>query len=358
MPTTPHTAGEAQKTLTERMRMLELACYRILDTEPEPAFDDITRLASDAFGMPIALVTLVDESRQWFKSRVGLDVAETPREIAFCAHAIERPDQVMVIEDARADPMFRDNPLVTGAPHIRFYAGAPLVNAEGAALGTVCVIDSRPRQFSAAQSEQLRLLSRLVMGQLELRRVSGELLRTGRELAHANQMLVERITQSEKVSLADPVTGAHNQRFFDASLMAEIQRAIRFDDSLAIVLFEIDRFEPYQAGDGQGLDDMAMRLLATVVRGLLRPHEPLARLGEQEFAVIVPGANEEDALMLAERITQRIRGTRFPRGRVLVNAGYATFEASMPHRDLVRLARRSLAQAKSEGGDRVGRTVE
>lgn len=160
----------------EAERLRALRRYQVLDTPPEAAFDDVAMLASQICGTPIALVTLVDASRQWFKARVGLAVPETPRAHAFCAHAIVGSG-TMVVAAAAADPRFADNPLVTADPHIRFYAGAPLVTPDGHALGTVCAIDRRPRTLSAAQVEALEALSRQVMAQLELRRTAERLAR-------------------------------------------------------------------------------------------------------------------------------------------------------------------------------------
>jgi len=153
----------------ESARIAALQKYAILDTEPEQAFDDLVLLASFICQTPIALISLVDENRQWFKSRVGLSVSETPREIAFCAAAIQQPD-VFIVPDTLNDERFRNNPLVTSEPHIRFYAGAPLINEEGFALGTICVIDRTPRQFGPSQQAALKALSRLVLAQLEFRR--------------------------------------------------------------------------------------------------------------------------------------------------------------------------------------------
>ena len=160
--------------LNEAERLATLAAYDVLDTPPEHVFDNIVRTASQICGVPVALVSLVDETRQWFKARVGIDASETPRELAFCAHTILSA-KPMVVPDARVDERFADNPLVTGEPHIAFYAGAPLVAPDGLCLGTLCVIDREPRELTAAQLETLESLASVVVDSLEFRRVSRSL---------------------------------------------------------------------------------------------------------------------------------------------------------------------------------------
>jgi GAF domain-containing protein len=150
-------------------RVSALQKYAILDSEPEQAFDDLTLLASYVCKTPIALISLIDENRQWFKSKVGISATETSRDIAFCSTAIQQPD-VFVVPDTLQDERFRTNPLVVSEPNIRFYAGAPLINEDGYALGTLCVIDLAPRSLAADQELALKALSRLVLMQMEFRR--------------------------------------------------------------------------------------------------------------------------------------------------------------------------------------------
>ena len=161
----------------EDERLAELLSYDVLDTEAEQLFDDLTTLASQICDTPIALISLIDPDRQWFKSRVGLDAEETSREIAFCSHAILQ-DDVFEIPNASLDPRFHDNPLVTGAPDIRFYAGAPLVSPSGHAIGTLCTIDRKPRKLTESQKTPLQPLSKSVVAHLELKRKNRELERT------------------------------------------------------------------------------------------------------------------------------------------------------------------------------------
>lgn len=163
------------KPSNEAERIAALRELLILDTDPEERFDTITRYASSQFAVPIALVSLIDTDRQWFKSRCGLDASETSREISFCGHAILAPD-IFEIPDATADPRFADNPLVTGAPFIRFYAGAPLALSADLRVGTLCLISPQPKRLDPWERDHLRALARLVAEELR-GRSSDEALR-------------------------------------------------------------------------------------------------------------------------------------------------------------------------------------
>jgi GAF domain-containing protein len=181
---------------TEKKRLKVLWQYEVVDSVPEEVFDDLTELAARICEAPIALITLVDEKRQWFKSKVGITLKETSRDISFCSHAICQTD-LFIVPDATLDKRFSHNPLVTTDPKIRFYAGAPLVTPDGHALGTLCVIDKVPRELTSDQRQALRVLARHVMTQLELRRHSSELAK-----AHEHRGEIEQELGRVKADLA------------------------------------------------------------------------------------------------------------------------------------------------------------
>lgn len=194
----------------EQERLQKLLEYEILDTETEQVFDDLTLLASEICGTPISLITLIDHDRQWFKSKVGTEVSETEREIAFCSHAILQ-DHVFEVEDALRDERFHDNPLVAGNPDIRFYAGMPLKTPEGLPLGTLCVIDQKPNKLTPQQKRSLEILSREVIGQLELRVKTKRLEKANQfktdflsNMSHEIRTPLNAIIGFSEVILADP----------------------------------------------------------------------------------------------------------------------------------------------------------
>ncbi|RYY23551.1 MAG: sensor histidine kinase [Sphingobacteriaceae bacterium] len=189
----------------EAQRIEALNSYNILDSLPQKDFDDITCLASEICNVPISLITFVDDKRQWFKSKYGLDISETPREYAFCSHAIASGEEIFTVSDAHKDERFANNPLTVGHPQVVFYTGVPLINEDGHALGTLCVIDNKPNQLTENQIKALKALANQVLAQLELRRKVKELNSLTLELQKSNEYL-ERFAVMASHDIKSPLT--------------------------------------------------------------------------------------------------------------------------------------------------------
>lgn len=263
----------------EADRLAALNDYQILDTPPDETFDRITRLASRILKTPIALVSLVDKERQWFKSRQGLNTEETPREVAFCAHAI-CGHNVMVVPDASLDTRFAENPLVTRHPKIRFYAGAPLQDGKGHTLGTLCVVDTAPRQIDDEQRAMLQDLASIVMDAMHLRRLAS----------------------------TDPLTSLPNRRHFMDLCEQEYRRAFRYGHDLAIALFDIDWFKQINDRHGHDAGDAVLKAMADLCKQALREHDIVCRYGGEEFALLMPHTTVERAELIAGRLRDLVSG--------------------------------------------------
>lgn len=336
-PTDPPFAANASHApadaLREAARLAALRECAVLDTPPERVFDDLTLIASAICDAPVALVSLVDEGRQWFKSARGIgEVRETPREVAFCAHAIVDRSELFVVRDARADRRFAANPLVQGGPMIRFYAGAPLRTADGHALGTLCVLDREPRDLTPAQADALLALARQAVMQLELRR--------------AARLAAER-------SLTDALTGLPNRRAFDERFAQEWNRQGRNGRSLALLLIDVDHFKRFNDGFGHVEGNRLLCDLAAAMLPVLRSADLLARWGGDEFAVILPDTDVFGATRVAGRLRAAVARARLPHARTTVTIGAAS-EAPSPLRfpeQLLRQVDDALHHAKAMGRD-------
>ncbi len=216
---------KAPRSHNEVARLETLYQYEILDTEAEPAFDELTRLAAHICGTPIALVSLIDAHRQWFKSKLGIEATETPREMAFCIHTIPEP-AILIVPDALTEWRFSTNPLVISPPHIRFYAGVPLITPSGHVLGTLCVIDCVPRELSPEQIEALQTLGHQVMTQLELRRHVAELARTVTEFKQTEEALRQQTKRERLV----------------AEIAQRIRQSLKLEEILSTTVSEVRQF--------------------------------------------------------------------------------------------------------------------
>ena len=346
----------AGKPGDEAGRLKALRTYAVLDTPAEQAYDDIVNLASFICDVPIALITLIDEDRQWFKARVGLDRLQTSRDDAFCAHAILNPGEFMQVPDTTLDLRFVDNSLVTGDPNIRFYAGAPLVTSSGAALGAVCVIDRVPKTLEPRMVEALKALSRQVVSLLELRRTLTEL----KSLADAQQHRQEQLegvqkqledlnVMLEEQNRTDPLTGLKNRRAFDLILSEELSRTERSHSVLALAFFDVDNFKSFNDEFGHVAGDEALQQVALMLQSHARPYDHATRYGGEEFAVILPDAPLDASIVVAERIRNAVQSFDWRHRPITVSVGVATAKTVQGGVNLVERADKALYQAKRKG---------
>lgn len=258
-------------------RLIDLRALEILDTAPEERFDRITRIAQRLFDVPIALVSLIDEDRQWFKSRIGLEASETPRELAFCAHAI-MGDEVLHVGDATSDERFQDNPLVKDAPKIRFYAGCPIDSPNGHKLGTLCVIDRRPRELSE------------------------EDLATLRDLA----AMVEEELAAVQMATTDTLTGLRNRRGFLLVGRQVLTFAKRMEKPACMVFIDLDGMKQINDKLGHDAGDRALIDTARLLEESLRESDIVARLAGDEFCVLFSGTSALGAEAAIARLQKAV----------------------------------------------------
>ena len=258
--------------IDEVARLNALRSLNILDSPSEERFDRLTRLTKRIFGVPIALVSLIDEDRQWFKSSVGLNVNETPRDISFCGHAIHG-DDVFIIPDATKDQRFADNPLVLNEPNIRFYAGYPLKSLDGSKLGTLCILDREPRSLSE------------------------EDLQTFKDLAS----IVESEFSAIELATIDELTGITNRRGFMMLAQHSLSLCARQGIPASLVYFDLNKFKQVNDKFGHAEGDRALTVIANQMKYNFRDSDLYARLGGDEFSVLLVNAQK----MLAENVVTK-----------------------------------------------------
>ncbi|SEL28828.1 diguanylate cyclase (GGDEF) domain-containing protein [Roseateles sp. YR242] len=288
----------------ENVRLATLRVLQILDTGPDERFDRITRMAKRIFQVPIALVSLVDADRQWFKSAQGLAIFETPRDISFCGHAI-LSDDILLVPDSHRDPRFVNNPLVTGPPHVRFYAGCPVRAPSGHRLGTLCLIDQEPRGFDLDDQTTLR------------------------DLAY----MVEQQFAGLYGAMVDELTGLANRRGFDSQAGHVLALCQRKGLPATLLFFDLDRFKQVNDHYGHAEGDWALKAFADLMRTCLRSSDVVARNGGDEFVALLSGTAIHDQVRALERLQIQLDAfnQRSQRGYALAfSVGSAAMEAGQP----------------------------
>jgi diguanylate cyclase (GGDEF)-like protein len=343
-------APELPPNEAERQQSLEN--LNILDTAIEERFERVTRLASRLIGTPIAAISLIDGGRQWWKSVQGLTGAETARDVSFCGHTI-LGDQPFVVEDTAKDDRFHDNPLVTGDPGIRFYAGMPVHAPDGQRIGALCVIDREPRQLTASQMEDLKDLAAMV--EVEIK---------SKQLAVAQLRMNEELVQAKRAVLVDPLTRLWNRAGGEEFLARQHQVAVQKGEKFCIGMLDIDHFKKINDTYGHAVGDEVLREVSKRILRSIRDNDFACRMGGEEFLLVIADPIAVDALKVANAVRDTVRsspvesqGNSVP---VTLSIGLAYFDPAdlVKPEEVIRLADESLYRAKGSGRDRIVSHIE
>lgn len=327
----------------ERERIESLHRLNLLDSPPEERFDRITRIASKTLDVEYAAISLIDEDRQWFKSCQGLNRNETSRDVAFCSHAILE-DTPTVVPDAREDERFTDNPLVTGEPHIRFYASITLRSPEGHKIGTLCVFDPEPGNLEPTELDLLEDLAGIAESELQLNKLS-----------EVQAELIQELESAERQAATDSLTRLWNRGAIEELISREIARARREDEPFSIAMLDIDHFKDVNDRHGHLVGDEVLKHVAERIRKSSRPYDAAGRFGGEEFLLALINTNTSEAMDIAERICSYFRSQPVALDKtsldITVSIGVATLQPEDDPDDLINRADQQLYLAKDRGRD-------
>lgn len=335
-------------TQDEPIRLAELRETGLLDTPIEDRFEALTRLAQRLFDVPIAAISLIDAGRQWFKSIQGLDAQETSRDVSFCGHTIQNRE-VMVVPDAREDPRFAANPLVTGPPHIVFYAGCPIRSRGGSHIASVCLIDTKPRHLTDEDKASLRDLAQMAQVQFD----------HSTQQSFANE-LIGQIETEKRNALIDPLTRLWNRDGIENQYAQQVSGCAEAALGMGVILADIDRFKLINDNYGHPVGDQVLRDFGRRLLCGARTCDHVGRYGGEEFIIVLGGCDSLGASrIIAERLRRRVseQPIHTEAGEISVTCSFGVYYVEpgvvMTPEEMISKADKALYRAKADGRDRV-----
>jgi len=333
----------AKKPANEKERLAALKELNILDTPVQASFDKITRLAKTMFKVPIVAIALLDDERQWFKSIQGLDVCQTDRDVAFCAHAILQ-DGIFIVKDATKDPRFADNPLVTQPPKIRFYAGCPIRSPKGYKVGDLCLVDQKPRDLTEKELAPLKDIAALVEEEL-----------AHRKQAVAQKELITALDEAERVKLIDPLTRIWNRAGMDGLLYKQITMARTSHKGFGIAMIDIDDFKKINDTYGHLAGDEVLRNVTSRIVSGFRDTDVVGRWGGEEFLVVINIDKLESLLPRVEQTRLKVSKNAILYEKntlnitITIGATFYNGESAIKLEELISQADKALYEGKNSG---------
>ena len=338
----------ADLPVDEKERIDSLKKLNILETPLDKNLERVTRLCQNYFKVPIVAISLIDSERQWFKSIQGLDVCETTREVSFCSHTILQ-DEVFIIADATKDERFSNNPLVTDEPHIRFYAGYPIYSADDRKIGSLCIIDSKPRHLQETDIDALKDFAALVETELNKQKNT-----------YLNANLINELNEAKRAMFIDPLTRVWNRRGIEKVIQTASLTARTNNQKFCIAVIDVDDFKKINDTYGHSAGDTVLKRLSSTLVETLRENDAVGRFGGEEFIAIVDIQSHEKAKNLLQRVRKKVENKEFKihdnksvRFTITIGASFVDLKNDQSLECLFDEADKKLYQGKKSGKNKV-----
>jgi diguanylate cyclase (GGDEF)-like protein len=339
---------DSPKPKNEEARLTALHTYAILDTLPEESFNDIAKLAAHVCGTDKSMVSFIDETRKWHKAKHNIAPIEVPRDFAICSRTI-LTSEPLIVNDTLENPETKLIGMVCNPPYVRFYAGVPLLTENNLALGTLCVVDTKPREINKEQVVALEMLARQVMQLLKLHQSVIQLEQEKHELEASKSELKLLNKQLEHISTTDELTSLRNRRSFTLISKNEITRSNETGDALSLIIIDIDHFKRFNDTHGHAFGDKVLAKVAAILKEQTANGHFCARYGGEEFIVLMPKTSISEATLYAEKYRHAISSANLKGHSIKVSIGIAQHKANQSPNVLFQSADTALFQAKAEG---------